>query len=147
MTGADIVGSELPGGTYRVKRWMSFLWADATRNEADRYRYGGSDAETSVAVPPEFATQIAVAGSGASIEGVLRDLGLDWESGVFYAGQELHFEQPLKTGVEYQISGEIGGVERKEGGSGDFLLVTLDYDATDSEGNPVFESIMTIIVR
>lgn len=147
MTSADIVGAELPGGTFKVKRWMSFLWADATRNEDDRYRYGTSEEGSDVVVPPEFATQIAVAGSGASIEGILQDLGMDWDSGVFYAGQELDFSQSLQTGIEYQISGEIRQAEEKEGDSGEFTLVTIEYNATDSDGDHVFDSIMTIIVR
>lgn len=147
MSDHEIVGNELPGGTYTVRRWMSFLWADATRNPDDAYRYADAAGDDgSVYVPHDFATQIAVAGSGASIEGILGDMGMDWDSGVFYAGQELSFEQPLRSGVQYEVSGEIGDVTEKEGDSGSFHLVRIDYHVHDSD-EPVFDSSMKIIVR
>lgn len=148
MSDHDIVGNELPGGTYTVKRWMSFLWADATRNEDDAYRYSDADDDIDgVYVPHEFATQIAVAGAGASIEGILKDMGMTWDSGVFYAGQELSFNRSLRTGVQYHVAGEIADVTEKMGDSGRFHLVTIDYHVNDSEDELVFDSSMKIIVR
>lgn len=149
MTGHDIVGNELPGGTFTVRRWMSLLWADATHNEDDSYRYPDSVEENidGVFVPPEFATQIAVAGSGSSIEGILTDMGMDWDSGVFYAGQRLSFQQPLQSGTTYEVSGEIGDVEEKNGRNGLFHLVTIEFHAKDEEDIAVFDSSMKIIVR
>jgi len=150
MTTPDIVGNELPGGSYTVRRWMSFLWADATQNERDVHRYPDaveSEDIDGVLVPSEFATQIAVAGSGTSIEGLLSDMGMDWDSGVFYAGQELNFDQQLRTGISYQVTGEIGDVTEKGGDSGPFHLVTIEFHAKDESGDPVFNSRMKIIVR
>jgi hypothetical protein len=147
MTEIDVTDPELPSGTYRVKRWMAFLWADATRNEDDRYRYGESEDDSGVAVPPEFATQIAVAGSGMSVTRIVENLGLDSDSGLFYAGQELHFERSIRTGIEYHVSGEIENVEQKEGSSGELTFVTLEYHVTDPDGNDVFDSVMTVIVQ
>ena len=149
MTDKNLAGTELPGGEYSVKRWMSFLWADATRNEDDVYRYAEeSDQEgEGVYLPPEFATQIAVAGAGQSIEGILNEMGLDWDGGVFYAGQELTFHQALTSEMSFSVTGEISEVEEKEGDSGQFYLVSIEYHAHDDDDEPVFDSTMKIIAR
>jgi hypothetical protein len=149
MTGTDIVGTELPGGTYDVKRWMAYLWADATRNDDDRYRYAEeTDVEgDGIDLPPEFATQIAVAGAGQSIEGILNEMNLDWDGGVFYAGQELTFHQALRSDTAFTITGEISEVERKHSDDGGFYLIGIDYHVRDGEDDPVFDSTMKIIAR
>lgn len=149
MTENDLVGTELPGGEYDVKRWMSFLWADATRNEADIYRYAEeNDGEgDGIFLPLEFATQIAVAGAGQSIEGILNGMGLDWDGGVFYAGQELSFHQALTSDTSFRVAGEISDVEEKEGDDSQFYLVSIEYHVRDENDEPVFDSTMKIIAR
>lgn len=149
MTENDLVGTELPGGEYDVKRWMSFLWADATRNEDDIYRYAEENDEEGdgIFLPPELATQIAVAGAGQSIEGILNEMGLDWDGGVFYAGQELNFHRVLTSETSFSVTGEVSDVEEKEGDSGQFYLVSIEYHARNDDGEPVFDSTMKIIAR
>ncbi len=141
----DVVGRQFPGGEFTVERWMAYLWADATRNDDDAFRHEeaakevGADAQL---VPPEFGMHIAMEGSGAGIEGALEGLDIDWESGVFHGEQSFTFHQPLVVGETYSVTGEVADVEQKE----KFDILSLDYEATDTQGNPAFRTQTRIII-
>jgi hypothetical protein len=141
---------ELGTGEYTVERWMTFLWAEATRNDEDAFRWAADaasyDRERQL-VPPEFALVIvgeAVETEMDEIEGV----DPDPEKGIFYAGQSFDFYQPLFVGETYEVSAHVSDIERKEGASGEFDLLSTAFEASDSEGEPAFDTTArTIFMR
>jgi acyl-CoA thioesterase FadM len=138
----DAIGTEFPEGEFTAERYLGFLWADATRNDQDAFRWPDEAAEYGCdeqLVPHEFALVIA----GQAIETSLMDveeLDPDPEKGVFHAGQSFDYHQPLYADETYTVSGRIEDIERKEGSSGEFDLITVSYEATDSDGEPAFDS-------
>lgn len=142
-----IVGREFPGGEFTVERWMAYLWADATDNDNDAFRYEETAAEQrgdAQFVPPEFGMQIASEGSGADLEDIFAGEGLDvdWESGVFHGEQTFEFHQPLIVGETYSVTGEVSEIDPKS----EFDVVTLSYEVTDEEDNPAFETQTRVIL-
>lgn len=141
MEHEDIEGKQLPTGTCTIERWMAYLWADATRNEDDVFRYD-EDAEAigepGQLVPPELGQMIVREGGGARPKEALRELEPDYDKGVYHGEQEFEFHQPLYVDETYEVEGAVTDVTRKEGRSGPFDLVTMRFDVVDSGGEPAF---------
>ncbi len=143
----SVEGTDLGEGKVRVERWEAFLWADATRNDEDAFRWAqvaeqyGIDRQL---VPPEYGMNVV----RKAIETDLDDLGLepDWDKGIFHAGQEFEFFKPLVVEETYTVSGELTDVERKEGSSGEFDLVTQAFEVTDEGDDPIFDTISRVIL-
>jgi hypothetical protein len=143
----DIEGRELPSGEVEVTRRDAFLWAEATRNEDDAFRYDedarelGADGQI---VPPVLLQHVANEGA-AGTEEALADVDVDWESGVYLGEQTFEYDEPLAVGETYRVCGSIPSVEYKEGSSGNFHLVTLAYDIESTAGETVAETSKTIV--
>lgn len=134
-------GTEIGEGELTVESWEAFLWADATDNDEDAFRWADKAEAYDVdrqLVPPEYGLNVA----NAAIDADLDDLGLDpdMEKGTFHAGQSFEIHQPLVVDETYTVSGTLSSVDRKEGGSGTFDLVTQTFEITDEDGEPVMET-------
>jgi hypothetical protein len=137
----DIEGKQLPEGEFEVERWMAYLWADATRNENDAFRYeeeAAASGEPAQLVPPELGQLIIRDGGGARPKEALSELEPDYDKGVYHGEQEFEFHQPLYVDETYRVTGEVTDVERKEGRSGPFDLATMRFDVFDSDEDLAF---------
>jgi hypothetical protein len=140
-------GTHIGDGEFTVDSWCAYLWADATRNDEGGFRWAeeveveGIDRQL---VPPEYGMIIA----NNAIATDLDDLGLDvdMEKGAYHAGQEFEFYQPLAVDETYNVSGTLTSVERKEGSSGTFDLVTQTFQVTDKSGEPILETVSQAIL-
>lgn len=131
-------------GEFTVDPSMVHQWADATGNPDDRYRRPDDGAH---AVPPTLAPLLAREATGAdSIETELRAGAAD-EAGVFLGGQGLATHRPLAVGATYRAEAVVPTLERKSGESGDFAVLTVEYDVETAWGDPAFEAYTELVVR
>lgn len=148
MSGDEPVRT-LPSGEFTVESWMAHLWADATNNEDDVFRYDDDAREIGEEVqlvPPEFAMVIANEGIGLSTEEILKDMGFNWESGVYHGEQGFKFHRPFRADVAYSVSGEVVDFENKEGDQGKFTVATLEYEITNPADDLVCETEKKIVL-
>jgi len=125
----DIQGKQLESGTFAIERWMAYLWADATRNDDNRFRALPEDGRQQA--PPELGQLLVREASQARPKEAFPELDPDYEKGVYHGEQAFEFNQPLYVGEEYQVSGEISSVTRKEGQQGTFDIVSMQFDVRD----------------
>ncbi|MFC6719815.1 MaoC family dehydratase N-terminal domain-containing protein [Natrialbaceae archaeon GCM10025810] len=137
----ELEGQPLPDGTFTVESWKAFLWADATRNDEDAYRYPeqgeelGADGQL---VPPSLCQHIAFEASGG-IDETLGRVSDNWASGAALGGLRTDLYMPIIVNEPLQVSGEIASVEQKDGSSGQLSIITFDYEVTDSADEPVYD--------
>lgn len=141
MDAEELEGTQLRSGRFAVEDWKAFLWADATRNEEDAFRYDGAAeaaGEDGQLVPHTMAQHIAFEATGG-IDETMGRLADDWQRGAALGGLRVDFQAPLRTERALDVSGEITDVEFKEGSSGRLTIVTLRYLAEIPDGETVFE--------
>ncbi|WP_435348614.1 FAS1-like dehydratase domain-containing protein [Haloarchaeobius sp. HRN-SO-5] len=146
--GTDVegfVGQTFEGSEFTVERWMAYLWADATENPDDGFRYPDDDGVQYV--PPTFGQVVARQAAGIDdIEARLR--GGDWaDPNVFLGGQRFSFDRPLRVGETYRASAEITDLEEKSGSSGDFHVLTVAYTVETADGTPAYEMETDLVVQ
>jgi hypothetical protein len=141
MTHTDLEGTELPSGEYTVEDWKAYLWADATRNDEDTFRYDEAAHavdEPGQLVPFTMCQHIVVEATGG-IEETMGRLADDWTNGAALGQLRAEFHAPLEVGQPLQVSGYISNIEKKEGSTGPLTIVTQVYEATQSDGDRVFD--------
>jgi hypothetical protein len=126
-----LVGHRLPGGRYRLPEYVAWLWADVVLAEPDPD-----------AAHPALAYFVAMQGCGLSIHEIFELLEADADSGVMFGEQTLEFAGELRPGADYEVSGAITEVVRKEGKrAGVFDRVTFAMELrSDGEAEPVATS-------
>jgi acyl dehydratase len=82
-------------------------------------------------------------GTGVGREGWLPLAGLRLMGG----GQDLDFHQPVLAGAEFVAEPVLTGVERKQGGSGDLILLTIESCYRSVAGEPLVTCRETLIAR
>lgn len=148
MNSENVSGKPLPGGEFTVKRWMAYLWADATRNDDDAFRHEEIARERGASrqlVPPGLAQQI-INEASARVADVLKDIGYDLESTVLFGGQGFEFHRSLYVDEPYSVEGQVKDIVTKQGGSGEFDIVTLEYEVFDDDRNLAYTSDKQLIV-
>lgn len=141
MKGTDLEGTELPSGEFTVEDWTAYLWADATRNEEDAFRYdhaAEAAGEPGQLVPFTMCQHIVFEATGG-IEATMSRIDDDWTSGAALGQLRAEFHAPLETGQPLRVSGHVGTVEEKAGSQGSLTIVTHVYEATTTDGDPVFD--------
>lgn len=137
----QLEGRELPDGEITVERWKAFLWADATRNDEDAFRYDDRAAELGEdgqLVPPTLCQHVAFEATGG-IEQTLGQVSEDWKSGAALGQLRVDFHAPMHVDEPYAVSGEIADIERKDGSTGELTVVTYAYEVTTTDGEPVYD--------
>lgn len=131
------VGRSFAGEAVAVERWLAYLWADATANPDDAFRYPDDDGVQYA--PPTLGQVVARrAADVGDIEGELR--GGDWAApNVFLGGHRFRFDRPLRVGTRYRAEAEVTDVESKSGSSGEFQLLTVAYAVETVDGTPAYE--------
>ena len=119
---AVLVGHRFPGATVRIEEYEAWLGHDAM---CVPHRDDGR-------LDPLWILVVGLRGLGIGIGGVI-ELGRPGPAdSVLFGGLELEQEVPLRTGVDYRVSGAITGVERHVGqraGVFDQITFTLDIRA------------------
>ncbi len=139
MAKTGLEGTRLPSGDFAVEDWKAFLWADATRNEEDGFRYEEETAEASGQFVPHSMCQHIVFEATGGIDETMSRLTEDWTSGAALGGLRIEFHGPIETGEELHVTGEITNVAQKEGSSGSLTIVTHAYEVTDTSDDPVYD--------
>lgn len=148
MDAEELEGTQLRSGRFAVEDWKAFLWADATRNEEDAFRYdeaAEAAGEAGQLVPHTMAQHIAFEATGG-IDETMGRLADDWQRGAALGGLRVDFHAPLRTERTLDVSGEITDVEIKEGSSGQLTIVTLRYLAETPDGETVFEMAVDMVL-
>lgn len=141
MVDDNLEGTQLPAGEHEVEEWQAHLWADATRNGEDAYRYdedARAAGEPGQLVPQSMCQHIVFQASGG-IDEVMGMVSEDWTSGAALGGLRVDFHAPLETGQTLEVEGQINSVVEKEGSSGPLTIVTYDYTVTTEEGENVYD--------
>lgn len=141
MVSTDLEGTELPFGEFSIKDWKAFLWADATRDEADEFRYDDDARESGAPgqlVPHTMCQHIVFEATGG-IDETMSRLTEDWTSGAALGGLRAEFHAPLPTGEPLSVEGHISSVEQKEGSMGPLTIVTHVYEVRTRDDEHVFD--------
>lgn len=137
----QLEGQELPTGEISVERWKAFLWADATRNGEDAFRYDERAAELGEdgqLVPPTLCQHVAFEATGG-IEATLGQVSDDWKSGAALGQLRVEFHAPMHVDEPYAVTGEIANIDRKDGSQGELTIITYAYEVTTTDGEPVYD--------
>ncbi|MFC7131527.1 MULTISPECIES: MaoC family dehydratase [Salinibaculum] len=141
MVASELAGTEIPGGEFEVEGWKAHLWADATREDEDAFRYdedAEAKGEPGQLVPHSMCQHIVFEATGG-IEATMSRLTDDWKSGAALGGLRVDFHGPIETATTLRVEGEITDVVEKEGSSGGLTIVTHEYAVSTADGDPVYD--------
>lgn len=141
MRRSELIGTELPSGEYEVGGWKAHLWADATRNDNDAFRYtedAQATAGTKQLIPHSMCQHIVFEATGG-IEKTMNRLTDDWTSGAALGGLRADFHSPIEVGETLYVEGAIEDVIGKEGSSGGLTIVTHAYSVETADETPVYD--------
>jgi len=148
MVGTDLAGTELPAGEFEVGGWKAHLWADATRNDEDAFRYE-EDAKAAGApgqlVPYSLCHHVVVEATDG-VDAMMNRITDEWTDGAALGGLRVDVHAPIESGTTLQVEGHIDAVEEKEGESGRLTIVTHAYTVTTADGDPVYDLEADIVV-
>lgn len=120
-----LVGWEFPGGEFTIEAWENFLLHDITLAPPPRHGFGHAI----------YAFHAPLAGMGITYQEFFDVCHAESADRIRAGEYDFRFEEPLREGVTYRISGEIEHVERKRGArAGLFDLVRFRLDMTDPDG-------------
>jgi acyl dehydratase len=141
MVASDLEGTQIPRGEFEVESWKAHLWADATRDGEDAFRYDENaegKGEPGQVIPHSMCQHIVFEATGG-IEATMSRLTDDWKSGAALGGLRVDFHAPIETGTTLTVEGEITDVVEKGGSSGVLTIVTHDYAVSTLKGEPVYD--------
>jgi acyl dehydratase len=141
MIDSDLEGTQLQSGEYEVASWKAHLWADATRNHNDAFRYEEDARETGEPgqlVPHSMCQHIVFEATGG-IDETMSYITEDWTNNAALGGLRADFHAPILVGQTLQVEGEITSVVEKDGSSGSMTIVTFDYAVTTPDGEHVYD--------
>jgi len=120
-----LVGWKFPGGDFSIEGWENFLLHDIAMAPAPRHGFGH----------PIYAFHAPLAAMGLTYAEFFDFCHAETHDRIRAGEYDFVFNEPLREGVTYEISGEIEHVERKRGArAGLFDLVRFRLDMTDPEG-------------
>ncbi len=141
MADKKLKGTQLSAGEYTIEEWKAHLWADATRNEEDAFRYdedAKSVGEPGQLVPHSMCQHIVFEATGG-IDETMSYISDDWTSGAALGGLRVDFHAPLQVGNTLKVEGQISEVLKKEGSSGPLTIVTFAYTVQDESGEHIYD--------
>ena len=111
-----LVGRKLPGGTFDLEHFRNWLTNDVI----------GSPQRDDDLAHPMFCYYAAMGGMGLSIAELFEMAHSSGDEGPMFGECDMEVLVPLRTGVTYDVRGEITDVKRKQGGAiGTFDLLTF----------------------
>lgn len=113
------MGHHFPGGTVRIEPYVDWLVRDMT---------GAPPPAADGVVHPTVAFLAATEGLGVGLEDVFALFGSSSADGPLLGEWTVEFAQPLRVGVDYDVTAEVESVRRRTGGSGTFDLATVKIE-------------------
>jgi hypothetical protein len=133
----QLPGTELQAGSFTI--------SDEENSELVRV-LGGPGLEDGAA-HPTWAYIATQRGIGVSVAGLCELAGFDVNDGPMLGSTELEYLAPLRTGVEYRVTGEIVGIERKQGRkAGVFDILTFRERLLEPDGGQAAVATNTFIL-
>lgn len=114
----DLVGREVPGGSWTLEPWRAWLVADALVDDPwDEVPH------------PVLAWMAGVGGMGMSWDDLFAWFGARAEDGPMFGEHRTSIHRALEIGATYDVTGRIVSVERKVGRrAGTFDIVGYELD-------------------
>jgi hypothetical protein len=119
----EIVGHELPEGSYAIEPYVHWLMADAVISP---------DLPDGIA-HPMFVYYAGQGGMGVTLDEMFALAHATSDDGVMLGSAELDLRRPLEVGERFTVRGEIDAVVRKQGRIGTFDIVTFHTDLVDGD--------------
>jgi hypothetical protein len=133
---ARLVGQAFPGGRFSVEeheRWLSHEAMKSPPIEAPMLH-------------PVWILLGSLRGMGLTIEELVGLAGMDPGAGVLFGETEICQIEPLRTGVEYTVTGAVTALERRQGRrAGTFDVLTFSIELA-LEGKTVATSTQAFIL-
>ena len=101
---AHLAGHKLPGATFTLPEYLTWLWHDAILVPPDKE-----------VAHPSLGFFVAMQGVGRTIMEIFELMDATADSGVMFGELELEFNDTLRPDATYECTAEIIGVERKVG--------------------------------
>jgi hypothetical protein len=106
----------------------------------------GPDPSGSSDAHPLWAYIAPQRGIGTSVEEICKLADFDVNDGPMLGSSHLEYHGPLRPGVNYRVTGEVLGIERKHGGSGTFDILEFREELHAPDGEVVCASTSTYIL-
>ncbi len=120
-----LVGRQLPGGSFDLEHYRNWLTNDVI----------GSPQRGDDLAHPMFCYYAAMGGMGLSVAELFDLAYTSASDGPMFGECDMEVRSPLRTGVSYDVRGEIIDVKRKQGGAiGTFDLMTFRLEVTAPGG-------------
>lgn len=123
----ELVGRDLPPGTFRVAAHQAWLHADAL----------GSPALPDGLLHPMWIFNAALSGLGIDVEELFALGGISMDDGPMGGEMELHQHRALRVDEEVTVRGTITDLVRKQGSRGPFDLMTARLEVVDADDEVV----------
>lgn len=125
---AHLAGHKLPGATYTLPEYLTWLWHDTCLVAPDKE-----------VAHPSLGYFVGMQGVGLSIMELFDLMEATADSGVMFGETSLDFDDVLRPGATYSCEAEVTEVERKHGKrAGTFDKMTFVIRVSDAEsGAPV----------
>ena len=121
----ELVGRELPSGSFDLEHYRNWLTNDVI----------GSPQRGDDLAHPMFCYYAAMGGIGLSIGELLELAYSSADEGPMFGECDMEVHAPLRTGVNYEVRGQITDVKRKQGGAiGTFDLLTFRIEVVEPGG-------------
>ena len=121
----ELVGRKLPGASFDLEQYRNWLTNDVI----------GSPQRDDDLAHPMFCYYAAMGGMGLSIAELFELAHSSPDEGPMFGECDMEVRVPLRTGVRYDVRGEITDVKRKQGGAiGTFDLVTFRLEVVAPGG-------------
>lgn len=121
----ELVGRVLPGGSFDLEHYRNWLTNDVI----------GSSQRGDDLAHPMFCYYAAMGGMGLSVAELFDLAHTSASDGPMFGECDMEVRVPLRTGVSYDVRGEITGVTRKQGGAiGTFDLLTFRLEVVAPDG-------------
>jgi acyl dehydratase len=132
---ARVVGYRFPDGQFTIPPHEAWLAADALHSPP---------LPEGVAHPMYFY-YVGLVGMGISLDELFALVDSSASDGPMFGELEINQGRALRVGEQFRVTGEILSVDRKEGGSGVFDIVTFRLDLHDAAGNEVGGTVNSFI--
>jgi hypothetical protein len=121
----ELVGRQLPGGTYTIEPYRHWLLSDVIG--APRTREGTAN--------PMEVYMGGLAGMGISVDEMFALVGATADDGPMFGEAEIELHRPLVIGETFSVRGGITDITRKVGRrAGTFDIVTFKLDLVGADG-------------
>lgn len=134
---AKVVGQKLPGGTFEVAEYERWL---------------AHDAMLAPPLPPGVLHPVwillgVLRGMGVSIEELVAVADARPDDGVLFGETTLRQDRPLRTGVRYEVAGQVTGLARRTGRrAGTMDLLTFELSVAEPGGALAAVSSQTFVI-